>query len=102
MPKSPNPVPALHRMQAVLRLLQGEALNALSQELKVQTCVLSIRRQCVPGAGEVALKANPGGDQDAQNLKALVEDLTLLLEVSWEVIKCLQEGRPLAAGRSSV
>ena len=111
MPESPIRTPARtgrrfsskRKMQAVVRLLQGEALDALSRELKVQASTLSTWREHVLGAGEAALKSHPGDERDVQlkDLKALVGDLTLRLEVSREAVKRLQEGRPLADGRSS-
>ena len=58
------------KLQAVLRLLQGESLDTLSRELKVNAGALN--------ASLVALKFKPsdGRDVEIKELKTLIGDLT--------------------------
>ena len=90
------------KLQAVLRLLQGESLDTLSRELKVNAGTLSAWRDRALNASLAALKSKPsdGRDIEIKELKTLIGDLTLRLEVSREAVTRLRAGRPLADGRS--
>ena len=90
------------KLQAVLRLLQGESLDTLSRELKINAGTLSAWRDSALNASLVALKSKPsdGRDVEIKELKTLIGDLTLRLEVSREAVTRLRAGRPLADGRS--
>ena len=46
-------------LQAILRLLQGESLDALSRELKINAKTLSARQDGVRNANLIALKPRP-------------------------------------------
>ena len=54
------------KAQAVLRLLKGEDLEALSRELKVTAATLSQWREAFLAAGQASLKSRPAGERDEQ------------------------------------
>ena len=93
---------AARKAQAVLRLLKGEDLEALSRELKVTAATLSQWREAFVAAGQTSLKSRPADERDEQinRLKAKVGDLTMANELLEEKIDRMEGGIPLAARRS--
>ena len=69
------------KMEAVLRLLRGEELDALSRELGVAASTLAGWKEAFLSAGRSGLKSRESDAQSEENaqLKALVGDLTLRL-----------------------
>ena len=58
-------VSSRRKTEAVLRLLRGEYLDALSRELGVTAATLAQCRDRFLAAGEVPLKSRPSDDRDA-------------------------------------
>jgi hypothetical protein len=71
------------KMEAVLRLLRGEELDALSRELGVSASTLAGWKEAFLGGGKANLKSRQADARDEENaqLKALVGDLTLRIEI---------------------
>ena len=71
------------KMETVLRLLRGEELDALSRELGVAASTLAGWKTAFLAAGQAGLKSREPDAADEENaqLKALVGDLTLRLEI---------------------
>ena len=71
------------KTEAVLRLLRGEELDALSRELSVTAATLSEWREDFLAAGQAGLKSRAPSiqDEELQRLKAMVGDLTMRLEI---------------------
>lgn len=90
------------KTEAVLRLLRGEELDALSRELGVTAATLSSWREAFLAAGQSGLKSREASASDDENLrlKALVGDLTMKLEVSRDAVRRLQENLPLGPRKS--
>src|SRR3954465_2011983 len=93
---------ARRKTEAVLRLLRGEDLDALSRELGVVAATLSAWRDAFLDGGPAAMKSRPADDRDelVARLQAKVGQLTMDNELL--VTKCqhLESGRPFAAGRA--
>jgi transposase-like protein len=70
---------AQRKADAVLRLLRGEDLDALSRELGVTAATLSSWREDFLAAGKAALKSRPadGRDEQLRRLQAKVGELTM-------------------------
>jgi transposase-like protein len=70
---------AQRKTDAVLRLLRGEDLEALSRELGVTAATLSTWRQDFLDGGKAALKSRPadGRDEQLRRLQAKVGELTM-------------------------
>jgi hypothetical protein len=90
------------KTDAVLRLLRGEELDALSRELGVTAATLSSWREAFLAAGQAGLKVREPSVSDDENLqlKALVGDLTMQLEVSRDAVRRLRENLPLVPRKS--
>ena len=90
------------KRDAVLRLLRGEDLEAVSRALGVTAARLSGWRDAFLAAGEASLKTRPADGRDAEigRLKAKVGDLTMANELLATKIEHLEAGRPLARRRS--
>jgi len=88
-------------MEAVLRLLRGESLEALSRELGTTAATLSTWREEFLRGGQGALRARPADERDSEiaRLKAKVGELTMANELLEEKIDRLEGGRPLAQPR---
>jgi len=93
---------APRKTQAVLRLLKGEDLEALSRELKVTAATLSQWREAFLAAGQASLKSRPADERDEQihRLKAKVGEMTMEVELLNEKIDRMENHVPLAARRS--
>jgi transposase len=90
------------KREAVLRLLRGEDLDALSRELRVTAAKLSEWRDVFLASGEAGLKAR---ETDARNeevtrLKETLGEMTMRCELQAEAIRRLKAGLPLDPKRS--
>ena len=87
---------------AVLRLLRGEDLEAVSRSLGVTASTVSGWLDAFLAGGEAALATKPVTAEalEADRLKAKVGELTIEGELLREKIARLESGRPLAGRRS--
>lgn len=76
------------KMEAILRLLKGENLDALSRELGVSGARLTQWRDEFLAAGQTALQSREPADRDdvVRRLKAKIGDLTMDNELLLEKI----------------
>ena len=90
------------KTEAVLRLLRGEELDALSRELGVTAATLAQRRDRFLAAGEASLKSRPSDDRDEEihRLQAKVGEITMENELLLERARSAEAGLPLARRRS--
>ena len=86
---------------AVLRLLRGEDLEAVSRSLGVTAATLSGWRDAFLAAGEAALVARPenGETLESERLKARLGAMLLQHELLEQKIANLEAGSPLARRR---
>jgi len=89
-------------VEAVLRLLRGEDLDPLSRELGVTAARLSEWREVFLAQGTTGLKNRQGDAKEAEitQLKEMVGDLSMRLELSREAVRRLKDGSPLVSRRS--
>ncbi len=90
------------KTEAVLRLLRGEDLDALSRELGVTAATLSTWRDDFLTAGRAGLKRRmptPEAD-DTVRLKTLIGELTIDNEALKALLKAHEVRDPLALRRS--
>jgi transposase-like protein len=94
---------ANRKTDAVLRLLRGEDLDALSRELGVIAATLSSWRDAFLDGGKAALKSRPADDRDelVARLQAKVGQLTMDNELLGTKCQHLESGRPFATRRRS-
>ena len=90
------------KMDAVIRLLRGEELDAVSRELGVTAATLSTWRDEFIAAGQAGLKAHPASkpDDKTHDLKALIGELTIDNECLKALLRKHEERDPLAFRRS--
>lgn len=90
------------KVDAVLRVLRGEALDLVTRELGITAARLAEWRDQFLAGGHVSLKNRAADERDAEvaRLKTLVGDLTMRLELSREAVQRLRGDAPLATGRS--
>ena len=88
------------KREAVLRLLRGEDLEAVSRSLGV-TAALTAWRDAFLAAGEAALATRPADGETlaSERLKARLGEMLLRQELLEEKIAALETGRPLARRR---
>ena len=81
-------------MEVVLRLLRGEAVDALSRELKVTPARLAEWRERFLRGGQAALKSRrpDARDEEAVRLKAKIGELAMESELLQEKIARLESG----------
>jgi hypothetical protein len=93
---------ARRKTEAVLRLLRGEALDALSRELGVTAATLAQWRERFLAAGQASLTSRPADDRDEEirRLQAKVGAITMDNELLLERAHQLEAGLPLAPRRS--
>ena len=84
------------KTEAVLRLLRGEELDALSRELGVTAATLSGWRDEFLAAGTAGLKSREPTAQDDEvlKLKAMIGDLTMRNELLRERARAAEAERP--------
>jgi hypothetical protein len=85
------------KREAVLRLLRGEAIDALSRELKVTAARLSEWREAFLTGGEANLKSREADarDDELAKLKQTLGEMTLRVELQRDAIRRLKAGLPL-------
>lgn len=90
------------KMEAVLRLLRGEALDAVSRELGVGGATLGQWREQFVAAGQSSLRSRDADERDAeiQRLRAKVGEITMDNELLRERARAMEAGLPLAPRRS--
>jgi hypothetical protein len=86
------------KAEAVLRVFKGEALDALSRELKVSTTKLAAWRDEFLAAGQAGLRAREADHRDEliKELHAKIGELTMDKELLEELMDRMegQHGRP--------
>jgi hypothetical protein len=94
---------ARRKTDAVVRLLRGEDLDALSRELGVTAATLSAWRQASLDGGTAAMKSRPADERDelVARLRAKVGQLTMDNELLGARCEHLEAGRPFAPRRRS-
>ncbi len=94
---------AKRKTDAVVRLLRGEDLEALSRELGVTAATLSSWRDAFLDGGRAALKSRPADDRDEviARLQVKVGQLTMDNELLDQRCQHLESGRPFAPRRRS-
>ena len=103
----PAPTPrrrmsAGRKREAVLRLLRGEDLEAVSRSLGVTAAALTAWRDAFLTAGEAALATRPADGETlaSERLKARLGEMLLERELLAAKVAALEAGRPLARRRS--
>ena len=89
------------KRDAVLRLLRGEDLEAVSRALGVTAGTLSGWRDAFLAAGEASLTSRPadGEELESERLKARLGEMLLERGLLEARIAALEGGRPLARRR---
>jgi transposase-like protein len=89
-------------MEAVLRLLRGEEIDAVSRDLGVTAATLSSWRDEFLAAGQGGLKSRTPSEPDdkTHDLKALIGELTIDNECLKALLRKHEERDPLASRRS--
>jgi Helix-turn-helix domain len=90
------------KTEAVLRLLRGEALDALSRELGVTAATLAQWRDRFLAAGQAGVRsrATDARDEDVARLRAKIGELTMANELLRERAERAEAGHPFASRRS--
>lgn len=90
------------KRDAVLRLLRGEDLEAVSRSRGVTAATLSGWRDAFLAAGEASLASRPADDEELESarLKARLGEMLIVRELLEAKIAALEAGRPLARRRS--
>lgn len=92
---------ARRKTEAVLRLLRGEDLEALSRELGVTAATPSGWRDSFLDGGTAAMRSRPADDRDElmARLRAKVGQLTMDNELLGQKCQQMESGRPFASRR---
>ena len=90
------------KTEAVLRVLRGEELDALSRELGVTAATLSHWRDRFLLAGQASLKtrASELHDEEVHGLQAKIGSLTMENELLLQRCRAMEAGRPFDRGTS--
>jgi len=93
---------ASRKREAVVRILRGESLEAVSRDLSVTAARLSQWRDEFLAAGEASLRSRASDERDLEiaRLRAKVGELTMDNELLNEKIDQLEGSRPLGSWRS--
>ena len=93
---------ASRKREAVVRLLRGESLEAVSRDLGVTAARVSQWREEFVAGGEASLRSRPTDERDLEisRLRAKVGELTMDNELLNEKIDQLEGSRPLGSWRS--
>jgi transposase len=88
---------AKSKREAVLKLLRGEDIDAVSRELKVTAAKLSEWREAFLASGMAGLKAREADarDEEVDRLKAVLGEMTMQVELQRDAIRRLKAGLPL-------
>jgi transposase-like protein len=89
------------KAEAVLRLLRGEALDALSRELGVAASTLAGWKEAFLAAGQAGLKSREPDPRDEENarLKQLLGDREMRLEIHRQAAKLRGYELPFEPGK---
>lgn len=90
------------KMEAVIRLLRGEDLDALSRELGVTGATLGEWREKFVGAGQSGLKSRPEDERDDEirRLRAKIGEITMENELLRDRARAAEAAHPFAPRRS--
>ena len=90
------------KTEAVLRLLRGEALDALSRELGVTAAPLARWRDRFLAAGQAGVRSRPADarDEALARLRAKIGELTMENELLRERAQRAEAGHPFASRRA--
>src|SRR5919199_1793507 len=90
------------KTEAVLRILRGEVLDALSRELGVTAATLAQWRDHFLAGGQAAVRSRPteARDEDLARLRAKIGELTMENARLRERAERAQAGHPFASRRS--
>lgn len=90
------------KMDAVLRLLRGEELDAISRDLGVRAATLSSWRDEFLAAGQSGLKTRNATEpeENSRDLKELIGELTIDNECLKALLRKHEERDPWASRRS--
>ena len=90
------------KTEVVLRILRGEALDALSRELGVTAATLAQWRERFLAAGQAGVRsrATDARDEDLARLRAKIGELTMENELLRERAERAEAGHPCASRRS--
>ena len=90
------------KMEAVIRLLRGEDLDALSRELGVAGATLGEWREKFVGAGQSGLKSRPEDERDDEirRLRAKIGEITMENELLRDRARAAEGAHPFAPRRS--
>ena len=91
------------KTEVVLRLLRGEALDAVSRELGVTAATLAHWRDQFLAAGQAGVRSRPTDtrDEDVARLRAKMGELTMENELLRERAERAEAGHPFVSRRSS-
>jgi len=86
----------------VLRLLRGEALDAVSRELGVTAATLSGWREAFLAGGQTSLKSRPADERDEEirRLRAKVGEITMDNELLLQRCHAMEDARGFGRRRS--
>jgi transposase len=101
--REPGRFSARRKMETILRLLRGEALDGLARELGVTAATLAQWREAFLTGGQAALKSRPADERDdeIQRLRAKVGEITMNNELLLERCHRLETTLPLLRRRPS-
>lgn len=90
------------KTEVVLRILRGEALDALSRELGVSAATLAQWRNRFLAAGQAGVRSRPpdARDEAVARLRAKIGELTMENELLRERAERAEAGHPFASRRS--
>src|SRR5262245_3533338 len=90
------------KMEAVLRLIRGEGLDALSRELGVTGATLGEWRESFISAGQTGLKSRLADERDdeIQRLRAKIGEITMENELLRDRARAAEAAHPFAPRRS--
>ena len=100
--KKPERFFARQKMEVVLRLLRGEAIDLVSRELGIPAARLATWREAFLAAGQEALKTQPldSRDREIGRLREKLGEATMEMELLREKIGRLETSHPLRPRRS--
>jgi Helix-turn-helix domain len=93
---------ARRKTEVVLRVLRGEALDALSRELGVTAAAIARWRDQFLAGGQAAVRRRPADERDEQlgRRRAKVGEITMENELLRERARRAEAGTPFASRRS--
>jgi transposase len=100
--QKPQRFSARQKTEIVLRLLRGEALDAVSRELGIPAARLAAWREAFLNAGQAALKKQPldSHEHELARLRQKLGESTMAIELLQGKIGRLETDRPLPLRRA--